>query len=98
MTIKSARFFGLLLLITISIIALPAAAQDDERPVVDYDQPLSDYALGYEAATAELEELGIIPEGGRLIFEEDYAFFTGAGSWFTSLAPNNPHADIIMAG
>ena len=88
----------LLVIVTLSI-TLPATAQDgDERPVVDYDQMLTAHADGYEDAVAELEELGIIPEGGRLIFEEDYAFFTGAGAWFTSLAAGNPQSDIVMAG
>ena len=77
---------------------LVAHAQDDDEQEIDYDQTLTAFGDGYEAAIEELESLGIIPEGGRLIFQEDFAFFTGAGAWFTSLGEGNPQRNIVMAG
>jgi hypothetical protein len=51
-----------------------------------------------DEAIAELEDAGAIPNGSQLIFGEDFAFFTGQGSWFTPLARRQPHTDVVMAG
>lgn len=51
-----------------------------------------------EDAIAELEDLGLIPSGSTLIFGEDYAFFTGQGSWFTPLASRSPRKNIVAGG
>jgi hypothetical protein len=59
---------------------------------------LTDHAGAHEDAIAELEALDLIPAGGRLLFREDYAFFTGFGSYFTPMAHNSPHTNIVMAG
>jgi hypothetical protein len=59
---------------------------------------LQEFDGRYQEAVAELQALGIVPEGGRLLFVEDYAFFQGRGSWFTPLAQNSPNTNIVMAG
>ncbi len=58
---------------------------------------LDDADGDWEDAIAELESLGMIPEGGRLVFEEDSAFFSGRGSFFTGLASSLPNTHIVMA-
>jgi hypothetical protein len=45
-----------------------------------------------------LQDLGVIGEGGSLVFQEDSAFFTGQGYFFTALGRRSPRADIVMAG
>lgn len=47
---------------------------------------------------AALQELQLVPQGGQLLFLEDYAYFEGRGSWFTPLARNSPRTNIVMAG
>jgi hypothetical protein len=47
---------------------------------------------------ASLEELELVPEGGQLLFLEDYAYFEGRGSWFTPLARNSSRTNVVMAG
>lgn len=59
---------------------------------------LTEHGGEWRDAVAELEALGLIASGGSLVFRENYAFFTGQGSWFTPLARNNPAADFVMAG
>jgi hypothetical protein len=59
---------------------------------------LENYAAPYEKAIAELQEKQVIPVGGDLIFEEDYAFFSGQGNWFTALASRAPRTNVIVAG
>lgn len=61
-------------------------------------ESLSNYDGDWEDAIAELQDLGLIGTGGSLVFEEDRAFFTGQGYFFTPLGRNAPHADIVMAG
>lgn len=57
---------------------------------------LNDFDEDWETVIAELEAEKIIGAGGALIFEEDYAFFSGQGNWFTALARNRPNTDIVM--
>lgn len=59
---------------------------------------LKDFGGDSEAAVAELEQLGVIPSGSTLIFGEDYAYFTGRGSWFTPLASRSPRKNIVAGG
>jgi hypothetical protein len=59
---------------------------------------LSEHGGRYQEAVAELSDLGLIPKAGRLLFQEDYAFFTGAGNWFTPLARNSPRRNVVVAG
>jgi hypothetical protein len=61
-------------------------------------QSLENYAGDFEEAIAELQDAGMIPAGGERIFEEDYAFFSGSGNWFTPLARTSPETNIVMAG
>jgi hypothetical protein len=48
-------------------------------------------------AIAELQDLGLI-DGASQVFVEDYAYFTGQGSFFTPLARNSPFTNVVMAG
>ena len=64
----------------------------------NYPNELQDYAETWQEAIDELQDEGVIGIGGRLVFNENYAFFSGQGNWFTPLARNSPHTNIIMAG
>lgn len=64
----------------------------------NYPNQLDDYADTWQEAIEELENEGVIGSGGSLVFNENYAFFSGQGAWFTPLARNSPHTNIIMAG
>jgi hypothetical protein len=59
---------------------------------------LTDYAGKPQAAVAELQKLGVIPKGGKVLFNENKAFFSGQGNFFTPLARKSPFTDIVMAG
>ncbi len=59
---------------------------------------LTNHANEWQTAVTELEELGLIASGGSLIFQENRAFFSGQGNWFTSLASRAPRTDIVMVG
>jgi hypothetical protein len=59
---------------------------------------LKNYDGQSEDAIAELEDLGLIRSGAVFIFGENYAYFTGKGSFFTPLARRSPHKNIVMAG
>jgi len=59
---------------------------------------LTQYGGKSEDTIAELESLGLIGAGSNFIFGEDYAFFTGQGSWFTPLASDQPRTNIVMGG
>jgi hypothetical protein len=64
----------------------------------DVAESLSNHDGDWEDAIAELQDLGLIGTGGSLVFEEDSAFFTGQGFFFTPLGRRAPFADIVMAG
>jgi hypothetical protein len=51
-----------------------------------------------EAIIAELRERGLVPEGGSLLFEEPYAYFTGVTNGFVPLAPQRHIRNLVMAG
>lgn len=60
---------------------------------------LTQYAAAHGQAIAELQALGIVPEGhGTFIFQEPTAYFEGNGSWYTPLARSAPHTNIVIAG
>lgn len=64
---------------------------------VEWPESLRDFDRGWEDAVAELQDAGVIGDGG-LVFEEDRAFFDGVGSWFTALGQGRPFTDVVMAG
>jgi hypothetical protein len=64
----------------------------------NYPNELTDHAETWQEAIEELQREGVIGIGGSLVFNENYAFFSGQGEWFTPLARNSPHTNIIMAG
>ncbi len=64
----------------------------------NYPNELTMHAETWQEAIEELQEEGVIGIGGSLVFNENYAFFSGQGDWFTPLARNSPHTNIIMAG
>lgn len=82
---------------TIFSIILSFSLTDDEGPA-EIPSSLQNHAGDWQDAVAELEELGLISEGGSLVFVENTAFFTGSGNFFTPLARQSPHRDIVMAG
>lgn len=59
---------------------------------------LKDYDSGYQDTVAELLALKLIPKGGTLLFEEDYAWFEGQGAFYTPLARNSPYTNFVMSG
>jgi hypothetical protein len=62
------------------------------------NQTLDYYDGDWSEAIAELQDKEIIAVGGSLVFEEDRAFFSGQGSFFTPLASRSPYSDVVMAG
>lgn len=54
-------------------------------------------ADNWRDAIEELEDLGLIANGGSLVFNENRAFFDGIGSWFTPLASRSNNRNIVMA-
>lgn len=63
-----------------------------------YPNQLEDFDGAWQDAIRELQDAGVIASGGSIVFNEDYAFFSGQGDFFTPLARNSPYTDIIMAG
>lgn len=51
----------------------------------------------YQDAVAELEELGIIPTGGRLLFQENFVFARATGG-YTPLARNSSVTNFVYTG
>lgn len=72
----------------------PGGAEEEVPPVLT----LQDFDQGWEAATNELAELELIPQGGELLFEVRRAFFDGLGAWFTPLGSDQARPDVVMAG
>lgn len=67
------------------------------RPTTSVDT-LRDFDADWEDAVAELEDEGLIPADGELVFFEDYAFISGAGGNYTSLASRASVQNVVMAG
>ncbi len=61
-------------------------------------QRLVHHEDSWQAAVGELQDLGLIPLGGSLVFLEDTAFFSGQGNFYTPLGRRRPHTNVIMAG
>lgn len=61
-------------------------------------ESLLDFDADWEDAIAELEDEGLIPSDGELVFFEDYAFITGSGGNYTSLASRASVQNVVMAG
>ena len=59
---------------------------------------LANFDADYELVIAELQENGVIPLGGNIIYETNYAFFDGTGGFYTPLAEYRPHTNYIMSG
>lgn len=78
--------------------------QPTQPPPAPTSQPapsassLQNHDMGWEIAISELTALGVIPDGGSLVFQEDRVFANAAGSGYVDLASNSPFADIVMAG
>lgn len=64
----------------------------------NYPNQLNNHDQTWQEAIEELQNEGVIGIGGSLVFNENYAFFSGQGDFFTPLARNTPHTNIIMAG
>jgi len=81
-----------------------ASITGGETPVVsnsttvDLPESLTSFDGKPKEAIAELEQLGVIPAGSSQIFNENRAYFTGQGNWFTPLASRSPHKNIVMGG
>ncbi len=58
---------------------------------------LTSFAGTHQEASAELAQLGLVPQGGKLLFRENYVFAKG-GSGHTPLARNSRLTDVAMAG
>jgi hypothetical protein len=68
------------------------------KPLAGDPTSLTDYDGTPAEAIAELQALGVVPEGGRLLFQEPIAFFEGSGNWFTPMAQSSRNTDMVMAG
>jgi hypothetical protein len=67
----------------------------DESNTVD---TLRNFDADWEDAVAELEDEELIPTGGELVFFEDYAFISGTGGNYTSLASRSSVQNVVVAG
>lgn len=65
---------------------------------VELPDELRDFDADWEDAVAELEDEGVIAEGGDLVFFEDEAFIAGRGANYTSLASRARVENLAMAG
>ncbi len=77
-------------------LASGAASVGNTTANTELPESLTSYDGKPKEAIAELEELKVIPSGSSQIFNENHAFFTGQGSWFTPLASRAPHKNIVM--
>jgi hypothetical protein len=59
---------------------------------------LNDFDSEWEDAVAELEDDGVIPSGGALVYFEDYAFISGQGTIYTTLARKASVENLVIAG
>ncbi|MEO1667780.1 MAG: hypothetical protein AAFU54_24300 [Chloroflexota bacterium] len=71
---------------------------EPDAPAQPAADALTNYSGGYQAVIAELVDLGIIPDSGALVFQEDRVFANAAGSGYVSLATGSPFPDVVMAG
>jgi hypothetical protein len=71
-------------------LPLKAAAQSDTGDLTAFNDPPKD-------AIAELTQRGIIPPGGRLIFNMNYTYYSGKGFNLIPIATNAARANIVLA-
>jgi hypothetical protein len=70
----------------------------EENPEAPPLPELAEYNNGLRAATQELEDLRLIPFGGRYLYEESYLYYFGVGETpvrLTSLSASN---NLVMGG
>lgn len=79
-------------------VILTLAANFNSVVTTAFPDTLHQTQNGWQQATQELAERGLIPSGQALIFVEDHAYFAGQGSFFTPLARDKPAADLVMGG
>ena len=77
--------------------ALAIAASFD-LPTGASQTGLRQYAADWQSAIRELEQTGIIPSGGSLIFTRDLVPFSGTGAFFEPLAETLPTRDVVVSG
>ena len=77
--------------------ALAIAASFD-LPTGASQTGLHQYAADWQTAIHELEQTGIIPSGGSLIFTRDLVPFSGTGAFFEPLAEALPTRDVVVSG
>ncbi len=61
-------------------------------------QPLTQYAAAPREAIAELEQQGVIPFGGRLLFQESYLFYRGGGDHLLLMSSLTTSTNLVLAG
>jgi len=85
--------------VTFDDLRIWSAANSSVQAAIVKEPEVVDSLTSYDGepkdAITELEQLGVIPSGSSLIFNEDYAYFAGQGSWFTPLASRAPHQNIV---
>jgi hypothetical protein len=72
--------------------------EDESAATTELPDELRDFDADWEDAVAELEDEGVITEGGDLVFFEDEAFIAGRGANYTSLASRARVENVAMAG
>jgi hypothetical protein len=84
--------------ITAMVATLDSADEDDVSSRPYENLILENYAGEWSDAIAELQDNEVIADGGSLVFQENRAFFSGQGYFFTPLASSSPYSDVVMAG
>lgn len=78
--------------------ALPTVVPASGAPAASQPIEITHLNGTWQERVQEFEELGLIGSGGSLIFQEDYAYFAGQGAFFTPLAVQQPHSNIVLSG
>lgn len=73
-------------------------AQAAPEPTESAAKPLAEYAASPRQAIAELEQQGVIPFGGRLLFQESYLFYRGGGDHLLLMSSLTTSTNLVMAG
>lgn len=61
-------------------------------------QSLTQFAANPREAIAELEQQGVIPFGGRLLFQESYLFYRGGGDHLLLMSSLTTSTNLVLAG
>lgn len=72
--------------------------EDEQDTAIELPSDLRDFDGDWEDAIAELEDEGVIAQGGDLVFFEDNAFIQTRGAQYTSLASRARVENVVMAG